>query len=53
MENNISFKEWYRQAVDAVEHLDAYPAYHLLRAFDKNVTQFENEYGGSEQRRNG
>lgn len=45
-------RTWYNEAVDAVLHFDAAPAYHLLRALDKNRDQFEIHYEKNELLKN-
>lgn len=46
----IDIKTWYKEARDAVNHLDAAPAYSLLRVFQKNVDQFDLDRAGEMQK---
>ncbi len=51
MAQAIDIRAWYSDARDAINHLDAAPAYSLLRVLEKNIDQFDLDRAGEVQKR--
>lgn len=51
MAQEIDIKAWYKEARDAINHLDAAPACSLLRILEKNIDQFDLDRAGEAQKR--